>query len=73
MACLSGWWGASIVQAARQLRSDGGKYFSSLLAAEKDVTLAQLGQSYVFLQSDGLVNVQAKYDKIDLVLFLVTV
>ena len=43
------------------------------LAAEKDVTLAQLGQSYVFLQSDGLVNVQAKYDKIDLVLFLVTV
>ena len=31
MACLSGWWGASIVQAARQLRSDGGEYFSSLL------------------------------------------
>ena len=43
------------------------------LAAEKDVTLAQLGQSYVFLQSDGLINVQATYDKIDLVLFLVTV
>ena len=36
------------------------------LAAEKDVTLAQLGQSYVFLQSDGLVNVQATYDKIGL-------
>ena len=32
MACLSGWWGASIVRAARQLRSDGGEYFSSLLS-----------------------------------------
>ncbi|PVY57869.1 type IV secretory pathway VirD2 relaxase [Simplicispira sp. 125] len=31
MARLSGWWGASIVRAARQLRSDGGEYFCSLV------------------------------------------
>ena len=36
------------------------------VGAEKDVALAALGQSYVFLQGDGLVNVQAAYDKIDL-------
>ena len=43
------------------------------VGAEKDVALATLGQSYVFLESDGLVNVQATYDKIDLVSFRVTV
>ena len=43
------------------------------VGAEKDVALAALGQRDVFLQGDGLVNVQATYDKIDLVLFLVTV
>lgn len=42
------------------------------VGAETDVALATLGQSYVFLQSDGLVDVQATYDKIDLVSFRVT-
>ena len=41
--------------------------------AEKDVALATLRKSYVFLQSDGLVDVQANYDMINLVSFRVTV
>ena len=36
------------------------------VGAEKDVALAALGQSDVFLQGDGLVNLQAAYDKIGL-------
>ena len=36
------------------------------VGAEKDVALAALGQSDVFLRGDGLVNLQATYDKIGL-------